>query len=117
MPYAISGGTSIISATETPQSAARRFASQALAEGYKPEALHEYRNADRETHLLAHPCQARERREVDTTDDVAQRSWLRTARAGFSPTGKKPLLPASNRYAAHTAAPIGSSRAKNLRTR
>ena len=36
----------MISASETPQSAARQLAAKVLARGFKPEGLHEYRAAD-----------------------------------------------------------------------
>ena len=39
----ISGAASMISSSESPKAAARKLARPAIAQGFKPEALHEYR--------------------------------------------------------------------------
>lgn len=46
LPAGIRDGLAVTSALETPQQAARRLSEHKLREGYKPEALHEYRDAD-----------------------------------------------------------------------
>src|SRR5438552_12497609 len=42
----ILAGASMISASETPKTAARLLSAGAIAKGFKPEALHEYRDTD-----------------------------------------------------------------------
>jgi len=93
----------MISASETPQNAARRLAAKALAQGYKPEGLHEYRTA------AGKPIYWRIRAKHDNGD-----KWIRPMmlnghgyelREPDFPSGKKPLYNL-DRIAADPSGPV-----------
>jgi hypothetical protein len=93
----------MVNASETPQNAARRLAAKALAQGYKPEGLHEYRTAD------GTPIYWRIRAKHDNGD-----KWIRPMvvnghgyelREPDFPAGKKPLYHL-DRIAADLSAPV-----------